>query len=135
MNVMVFGTFDDLHPGHRHFLESASTFGPLTVVVARDVNVERIKNKKPQYSERERASAIRGAFPHVDVLLGHPTDFLHWIHQKKPDLILLGYDQNLPPGIRPDDLGASVKRLTAFEPEKWKSSVLQKEETSTAEMH
>lgn len=123
MHVIVFGTFDDLHPGHRFFLARAEKEGDLTVVVARDQNVRRMKGRMPRYSERERAAAIRGAMPKAEVLLGHATDFLHWIRELKPDLLLLGYDQKLPPGIREEDIGVPSKRLPAFEPEKWKSSL------------
>lgn len=127
MRVMVFGTFDDLHPGHRYFLDRAEKHGELTVVIARDANVRRIKNRAPRYSELERAAAIRGAYPDVEVVLGHETDFLHWIHERKPDLLILGYDQHLPPGIREEDLGVRIKRLPAFEPQKWKSSLRRKD--------
>ncbi len=132
MRVMIFGTFDDLHPGHRYFLQhaakragpSVSDHGGFYVVVARDGNVRRIKGKLPQFSEIERAAAIRGAVPEATVLLGHPTDFLHHVRDLKPDLLVLGYDQRLPPGIREEDLPAKIERLPAFQPEKWKSSVL-----------
>ena len=127
MRVMVFGTFDDLHPGHRHFLARAEAFGVLSIVVARDQNVRRIKGRSPQFAEKERMAVIQEAFPKAEVLLGHPTDFLHWIHERKPGLLLLGYDQKLPPGIQPEDLNTEVRRLSAFEPEKWKSSLRRKQ--------
>ncbi len=131
MRVMVFGTFDDLHPGHRYFLQHAAMragpggaeHGGLYVVVARDVNVRRIKGKDPQHPEIERVAAIRGACPEATVLPGHPTDFLHHIRELQPDLIMLGYDQQLPPGIREEDLHAKIERLPPFRPEKWKSSI------------
>ena len=45
-HVMCFGTFDKLHPGHRYYLSESKKQGDyLIVVVARDQNVLKIKNK------------------------------------------------------------------------------------------
>lgn len=126
---MVFGTFDDLHPGHRYLLNKALERGVVTVVVARDSNVQRIKGHAPLQQEEVRAHAIRTAFPAANVTLGHPTDFLVPVRAAKPELILLGYDQQLPPGIQEEDLGAPVERLEAFEPHIHKSSVRRKANT------
>lgn len=131
---MVFGTFDGLHPGHTYLLDkamdrsqSSDLSHQLFVVVARDANVVRFKSRASVQSEDERVQAIRNAYPHADVMLGDPENFLSPVHAVKPDLILLGYDQKLPPGVSLDDLGAPVERLDAFEPEKYKSSLLRKE--------
>jgi len=44
--VMVFGTFDIFHPGHRSFLNQAKKYGNyLIVVVARDKQSKFSKNK------------------------------------------------------------------------------------------
>lgn len=131
MRVMVFGTFDGLHPGHRYLLDIASERSKPTaqspqlfVVVARDANVVRFKSRASVQSEDERLQAIRDAYPQAEVMLGDPENFLSPVHAVKPDLIILGYDQKLPPGVSQDDLGAPVERLDAFEPEKYKSSLL-----------
>ena len=43
--VMCSGTFDGLHPGHFNFFKQAKSKGDyLTVIVARDENVEKIRN-------------------------------------------------------------------------------------------
>ena len=47
---MIFGTFDLLHPGHFFVLEEAAKRGDVTVVVARDSTVKRIKNRPPRPS-------------------------------------------------------------------------------------
>ncbi|HEY4500387.1 MAG TPA: adenylyltransferase/cytidyltransferase family protein, partial [Candidatus Paceibacterota bacterium] len=45
--VMVFGTFDILHPGHLYFLRAAKKLGDYLIVsLARDVNVRKIKGRK-----------------------------------------------------------------------------------------
>jgi cytidyltransferase-like protein len=126
MRIMVFGTFDDLHPGHRFLLSEAikRSHDDLTVVVARDTNVVTIKGKAPLQSEEIRAQAIHNAFPSAHVILGNPSgDFLDPIRTHTPDLILLGYDQKLPPGITEEDLQTPTERLPAFEPHIHKSSL------------
>lgn len=127
MKVMVFGTFDLLHPGHEYVLSEAGKRGDVTVVVARDANVQKMKNLKTAQSEDERADAIRKKFPSYDVRLGNSTDFLAPLREVKPDLILLGYDQKLPPHVTEADLGATIERLAALEPHKHKSSLKRKE--------
>ncbi len=125
--VLVFGTFDGFHPGHRFVLEEAEKRGELFVVVARDRNVKRIKGRVTEQSEEKRVAAIREAFPEAHVSLGNATDFRAPLKELKPDLILLGYDQNLPPGVTEADFPCPVERLPAFYPEKYKSSILRKE--------
>jgi FAD synthetase len=125
MKVMVFGTFDKFHPGHEFVMKEAQKRGEVTVIVARDANVEKIKGKKPKYDERVRSAAIRTAFPDVHVRLGDEGgDFLAPVRKFAPDLILLGYDQQLPPGVTEADLGCAVERLEGFQPDKYKSSLL-----------
>ncbi len=123
MKVLVFGTFDQLHPGHLFLLEEARNRGELSVVVARDSNVMKMKGKEAVQSESERKRAIEEAFPDANVILGDPKDFLVPVRAVNPDLIILGYDQKLPPGVSEGDLSCSVERLGAFEPEKYKSSL------------
>ena len=121
---MVFGTFDLLHPGHLFVIEQALERGDVTVVVARAENVARIKGKPPVESDDVRVAAVRIAFPAASVILGHPTDFLSPVRTIKPDVILLGYDQRLPPGITQEDLKvAKIERLKAHEPHLFKSSL------------
>ncbi len=125
MRVMIFGTFDKFHPGHEFVLRQALSRGETIVIVARDANVQRIKGKLPKYDERVRSAAIRTAFPDATVRLGDESgDFLAPIRKFSPDIILLGYDQQLPPGVQAKDFPCAVERLEAFEPQKYKSSLL-----------
>ena len=128
MRVAVFGTFDLLHPGHSFVLREAERRGDVTVVVARDATVQRIKGRLPVQSEEERIRAISETFPRMEVVLGDGTDFLLPIRTIQPDLILLGYDQRLPPGVGEADLQAPVERLPAFEPNRYKSSIRRNEQ-------
>ena len=123
MRVLVCGTFDRLHPGHLFFLREALRRGELFVIVARDLTVQRVKGLLPQETEDVRLTKLRKALPHLHPLLGDPEDFLAPVLSIQPDLILLGYDQHLPPGIREADLPCPLERLPAFHPEKYKSSL------------
>jgi FAD synthetase len=129
MKVLVFGTFDLLHQGHRFLLTHANARGALTVVVARDRNVRSIKGRYPVHDEEERASLVRGVVPEADVVLGDTDDFLAPVRALNPDLILLGYDQGFPPGVTQDDLPCEVERLPAFHPETYKTSILRTKTT------
>lgn len=126
MKVLVFGTFDHLHPGHLYLLNKAAEMGDLHVVVARDETVQRIKKKFPQQNQEQRLDAIRQAFPMAAVLLGDVKNYLKPIMDTKPDIIVLGYDQQLPPNVSLDDFSCKVVRLDAFQADKFKSSILQK---------
>lgn len=123
MKLMIFGTFDDLHPGHLFVFRHALERGDVYVVVARDANVLRFKGRPPLQHEDDRVTAINKAFPSAHVMLGNPDDFLAPVREVQPDLILLGYDQKLPPGVSEEDLGVPVERLEPFHPEIHKSSL------------
>ncbi len=125
--VMVFGTFDGLHPGHIFVMTEAQKRGQVTVIVARDKNVQTIKGKFPAVREQERVRMLKKQFPTMAVLLGDPKDFLRPIQTLKPDLILLGYDQLLPPGILEAELQCPIERLPSFHPDRYKSSLLSKQ--------
>jgi glycerol-3-phosphate cytidylyltransferase-like family protein len=62
--------------------------------------------------------------PHLAAWADESGDFLAPIRKFSPDIILLGYDQQLPPGVQAKDFPCAVERLEAFEPQKYKSSLL-----------
>lgn len=123
MRVLVFGTFDHLHPGHLFLLNEAKSRGDLGVIIARDANVARIKGMRPDQNEDERRRAVEQAVPGSSVMLGDREDFLVPVRAFQPELIILGYDQKLPPGVSEHDLPCPIERLSAYEPEKYKSSL------------
>jgi FAD synthetase len=129
MKVLVFGTFDLVHPGHRFLFAEAAKRGHLTIIVARDRNVQRIKGRFPVQDEDERMSHVRMVVPDAEVILGDAHDFLVPVRAIDPDLIMLGYDQELPPGVTEADLPCDVQRAAAFEPETYKSSLLRDNKT------
>ncbi len=130
MRILVSGTFDDLHPGHVFLLKEAEKRSAnsdqrsgLWVIVARDENVKRFKGRAPLQTEDERKRAIEKIFPEATVVLGDSNDFLKPVREIAPDLILLGYDQKLPPGTDEKNFPWKTERLPAFKPEIHKSSL------------
>ena len=122
-HILVFGTFDNLHPGHRFLLDYAQQKGELHIVVARDATVQRIKNKMPDQNENDRISKIQHAYPDAKVHLGNENDYFEPVRNIEPDAIILWYDQKMPPGVSEEDLPCVVERCDAFHPEKYKSSL------------
>ena len=92
--VLVFGTFDILHPGHIYFLKQAKKLGDFLIVsLAREKFVRQIKGHKPLHSEKERLDMAR-ALKIVDkAILGSTDNYIKHIVSQKPDIIALGYDQ------------------------------------------
>lgn len=123
---MVFGTFDGLHPGHLFFLQSARALGDeLFVIVARDENVKKIKGQPPCHPQADRIKAIEetGLATHVEA--GHPIDFYQCLRTHLPTVVALGYDQKANETKISEILPqASIERIDAFKPERYKSSLL-----------
>ncbi|MDD5055498.1 MAG: adenylyltransferase/cytidyltransferase family protein [Candidatus Peribacteraceae bacterium] len=125
--VMVCGTFDLLHPGHVFFIEEAKRHGHVIVVVARDETVKRIKGKLPAETLGQRMAAVERRFPDVTVVEGSASDFLESLRKHRPDTLLLGYDQKLPPGVTEADVLCPILRAGSHRPELFKSSLMKRE--------
>lgn len=139
IKVLVFGTFDGLHEGHKDFFKQAKEYGDhLVVVVGRDSTVERTKNRLPKFNEQERLKAVQECEFVNEVRLGNEAppgeklDPYKIVEEIKPDIICLGYDQTffadkLTEELPKRGLGhVKIERLEAFEPEVYKSSILNK---------
>lgn len=130
IKVLVFGTFDGLHPGHLDFFRQAKALGGrLVAVVGRDATVQNIKGRLPKKDEDERRADIKSAGVADEVLLGNLNDPYRIIKDINPDIIALGYDQNsfsrgLPAALKKIGLKAKIMRLNPFEPDKYHSSLL-----------
>ncbi len=133
--AIAFGSFDILHPGHIHYLKGASRYGKLTVVVARDKSVEKLKGKRPVLDEKSRLDII-SALRFVDrAVLGDRIDKWNDIYRVliryKPDYIVLGYDQKvdmkyLMHFIDENNLGSRIVRLKPFGASGFKSRKLKR---------
>jgi len=130
--VMVFGTFDLLHPGHLNFFRQAKKLGNfLIVVVARDKYVSQAKGKPPKNSEFQRIKAIR-KLPEINkAVLGSKThNFFQTIRTYKPRVLALGYDQKPRLTKLKKDLNRhrikDIKsiRLRAYKPKIYKTSLI-----------
>ncbi len=125
--AIAFGTFDGFHPGHRFYLDSAATYGDLTVVVARDSTVRTVKGRPATQDENARLAALEEAG--YRAMLGSESDKYAVLSDVEPDVICLGYDQEaftekLSEVCRARGLSAEIVRLPAFHPELYKSSIL-----------
>lgn len=128
--VMVFGTFDILHPGHMSFFWQAKKKGDyLIVVVARDKNVRNFKGKNPYYNEMVRLTRLRKLKIVDKARLGNLYDKFQVILEERPDIICLGYDQKisvrkLQKELKAMKIKAKVYRLKPYKPKIFKSSKL-----------
>jgi FAD synthetase len=108
--VLASGVFDLLHLGHVRFLEEAKRAGgenaKLIVIIARDSTVEKTKGRKPIMSEDQRLALVESLKVVDEAVLGYEDlDIGEVIEKIKPDLIVLGYDQ--------EDMEKGVKSYVA----------------------
>jgi FAD synthetase len=129
-NVLVFGSFDHLHPGHLYFLAEAKKHGDeLIVVLGREQTIHKLKGKKPKYSEKERKQHLEITGIPDKVVLGKLTDKYKIIESVKPDVICLGYDQDsftkeLNNELKKRNLNPKIIRLKPYKEHIFKSSKL-----------
>ena len=118
--VMAQGTFDILHPGHRHYLEESAALGDeLVVVIARD---SRVAARKDVFLDEESRRRVVEGLAAVDrAILGSEADLFASVAEIDPDVITLGHDQDYEVGALESDLAAAgfegidVVRIDAYE--------------------
>lgn len=130
--VMVFGVFDGVHEGHRHFLKEAKALGDyLIAVVAQNHIVEHLKGHAPHLDLAERFAHLQREDGVDEVAVGDAElSTYEIVKQYRPDIIALGYDQKL---LRDDlerhrtefDWPVEFRTLSAYEPNIYHSSLLQ----------
>jgi len=126
MKVMIFGTFDYLHPGHEYVFREAAKHGRVVAVIARDETVKLIKGSYPKHSEQDRLKEVS---KHVDAMLGHHDSKMRVIEEQKPDIICLGYDQKafvdeLRRFLAEKKLKIPILRLKPYQQEIYKGRLL-----------
>lgn len=132
--VMVFGTFDGLHPGHLNFFKQARDLVPhsfLIVSIARDKNVLKIKGRRSSLNETKRAALVKKSGLVDRVVLGSLDDHISHILKERPDIIALGYDQrayvkNLKQELAHKNFQVKTVRLKSYKPKIYKNSILKK---------
>ncbi|MDP6756510.1 MAG: adenylyltransferase/cytidyltransferase family protein, partial [Patescibacteria group bacterium] len=131
--VLVSGTFDGVHEGHKNYFQQARKLGHrLICVVAQASIVKKIKGKYPKLTAKERIKLVKQCTEIDQVFLGsHGSDkeVFDFIALLKPDIIALGYDQkaytkNLKQEMKKRGLSIILKRLKPFKPETYKNSRL-----------
>lgn len=93
--VLVFGTFDSIHPGHRWFLQQAASQGDeIIAVVARDKFVAEWKGKAPHHDEQSRMACLMNSGMVNEVRLADECIHTYSVLQEiTPEVICLGHDQ------------------------------------------
>jgi len=128
--IMIFGTFDIVHPGHIAMFKQAKEYADkLIVVVSRDENLKKNRNMIPFYNENERVEYLKNIKTVDKVVLGYVGDPYRIINEIKPDIIGLGYDQKIYVDKLADaitDFGLNIKivRFTPYQDDRLKSSRL-----------
>jgi len=132
--VMVFGVFDGVHEGHRHFLKEAKALGDyLVVCIAQDHVVEHLKGHAPQLDVSERFDHLRQEDGVDEVVIGdHTLSTWEAVKKHKPDVIALGYDQtllkeDLERHVQSFDWPVALRTVSAYEPNTYHSSLHNKE--------
>ena len=94
--IVITGTFDILHPGHVFLITEAAKLGEVTVVIARDENVLHTKGRPVIVPENQRLFMVKALKGVSKAVLGNlGQDFLNIIEEIKPDILLLGPNQNI----------------------------------------
>ncbi|EKD56754.1 MAG: hypothetical protein ACD_58C00103G0003 [uncultured bacterium] len=128
--VMIFGTFDKLHPGHINFITQAKKYGDyLVLVLARDETIKKLKGHWPIENIEVRAHNI-AVTELVDLIFyGKLSGYYQVIKKYKPDIICLGYDQThfidkLEEKINKYGLISKIVRLKSYRPNIYKTSII-----------
>ena len=129
--MLVFGVFDCLHDGHRHFLREARKLGNcLTVVVAEDSSAKNLKNRLPKQNASERQVIILTEGLADEVVIGDKIKGSWEVLKKhRPRIIAFGYDQTqlkeaIHKAMEEFDFSLSFSEISAFEPERLHTSIL-----------
>jgi len=129
--VMIFGTFDSVHDGHRALFAQAVEHGDwVMAVVARDETVERVKGRAPECDESDRIAELLQISVLDDIIMGSLNeDKCNVVREHKPDVVMIGYDQEhfideLYALANESDQDFVIVRAQAYEPSVYKSSLL-----------
>ncbi len=127
--ILLFGTFDGIHEGHRScFSQARKRADHLIVVVAPDAIVRELKGRPPKKKVGERVGALQREPLVGEVVVGDERlGSYEVLTLVRPDMVGVGYDQhalaeNLRAWARIHLPGIKIIRLEPFQPETYKSS-------------
>jgi len=128
--VLVFGTFDGIHPGHIFFLKEAKKMGKLFVSISSDKNASILKKRALWKNENERKRDVRKLLIADKVTIGDKK-IGNWETIKKmtPDIIALGYDQKeLKSALKKIQKkhAFEIKIIKSHKPKIYKSSLIKR---------
>ncbi len=108
--VLTGGKFNKIHKGHLWLLRKAKSLGScLIVVLAND------SHNKRSYAlpAAKRKKLVAETKIPDKVIVGDPEDYFRVVQKFKPSVIVLGYDQRLPPktGDRIKKMKINIVRL------------------------
>lgn len=93
--VFVSGCYDMLHSGHVAFFKEASRYGDLYVGIGSDKTIEKLKNRKTVYSEKERLYMVKSIRYVTDACINAGSgmmDFKETVERIKPDIFVVNSD-------------------------------------------
>lgn len=129
--IMLFGSFDGIHPGHEYLINRARDISPnIILIIAHDQVIIDIKKQNPIYNLTKRISHLQEKFADITIVAGD-TQVGLWsaIKEYRPNTIMVGYDQH---GLKralesiKDKYGFIIIKADPYHPEKYKSSLLRK---------
>jgi len=127
--ILLFGTFDGVHEGHRSCFTQAKEFGDhLILAIAPDAVVKKLKSRAPNRNAETRAKELKDEDIVDEVVVGdQEIGSYEVLTMIKPDLVGIGYDQhelseNLRAWASKNMPGLEIIKLEAFNPETFKSS-------------
>ncbi len=128
--VMVFGTFDGIHEGHRAMFREARAFGDYVIaVVAQDHVVEHLKGHEPRINLADRFAHLEKEDGVDEVVIGDAKHSSWGVVKKyKPAVLAVGYDQyalkkDLEKHLDEFDPRPEIKTLSSFEPNTYHNSL------------
>ena len=131
--VLVFGTFDNIHPGHVNFLKQARQYGEYLIAsVARDEFVLRIKGRAPIHSQEQRIRHVmQSGLIDAAYLSDEAQGSYSLVEKLGASVVCFGHDQieleeNFSDWLTRRSIKIRTVILKAYKPEKYKSSKMKK---------